>query len=103
MLGFKKTLKNVGLSPLTCLLRINWDDLRINSNGEILANMRFIVDIVLIAGRIDNARKMLERLQASRQVGLQISFAKIQIVTNLVLNENKDNYGLKYGLPLINI
>ncbi len=59
----------------------NWNNEGININGEFLSNLRFAVDVAIVAGRWDDLQTMLEELNwQSRVAGMQINKTKTKVL-----------------------
>lgn len=79
------------LSPLLfiCALeevfrKLNWEQKGIKINGEILNNLRFADDVVLIGNNLLEIKNMLTELnEVSNQAGLYINMEKTKIITNV--------------------
>lgn len=65
--------------------QLDWEERGINGNGEMLNNLRFAVDLVLITGNIDKVEHMLLTLKnPSNRMELKLNYPK----TNLVLSRS---------------
>ncbi len=78
------------MSPLlfNCALdrifrNLKWETKGIRINGDLLNNLRFADDVVLVVGCWDNLQAMLEELSCqSRSAGMEINMSKTKILTN---------------------
>jgi len=67
---------------------MNWEEKRINVNGQYLSNLRFADDLVLFAETKEELKDMLQELhQNSVKAGLEINVQKTKILANRKYNE----------------
>lgn len=78
------------LSPIlfNCLLekvfrKLNWETEGININGELLNNLRFADDIILISNNVRDLEKMaIELEKEGREAGLIINLEKTKLISD---------------------
>lgn len=82
--------------------QLNWDEIGVTIDGEVLNNLRFADDIVLIAESYENLVHMIETLdKQSKNCGLQMNKQKTFAMTNdekipIKLGEHKIDYVDEY-------
>ena len=63
--------------------KINWEDKRINIDGEHLSNLIFADDIVLVATSPEELESMLTDIHlASKPVGISMNLSKTKVMLN---------------------
>jgi len=62
---------------------MNWEGRIVEVNGELLNNLRFADDVVIIADNENDLKVMVtERNEESEKVGLKINIKKCKVMTN---------------------
>ena len=68
--------------------KLNWEEMGIKIDGQMLNNLRFADDIVLVSEDPGELQEMLEQLNTeSKAVGLKMNLSKTQVMFNDLIEE----------------